>query len=64
MKLDTTSYKWHKGKEPNGVDGYAFEVQLKNGRCFEEFIHGDYEEALNRIADQYGNDIANILVGI
>lgn len=62
-KIDTTSYSWHRGKAPNGVDTYLFEIHLSNGRCFEEVITDDYKTALNRLTQKYDN-ITQILVGV
>lgn len=64
MIIDTTSYKWHRGKEPSGIDYYEFEVHYENGKKAQSYLfHGDYNEGLERVKSIY-KGITKIFVGI
>lgn len=64
MIIDTTYYKWHRGKEPSGIDYYEFEVHYENGKRVQAYLfHGDYKEGLKRVKEKYA-DITKIYVSI
>lgn len=64
MKIDTSSYKWWRNREPSGIDYYAFEVHYENGKRAQTYLfHGDYKEGLERVKEMY-KGITEILVSI
>ena len=64
MNIDISSYKWHRGKEPSGIDYYEFEVHYENGKRVQAYLfHGDYNEGLERVKEMY-KGITEIFVSI
>ena len=62
--IDFSSYEWHRGKKPEGVDTYAVEIHLKSGRSFEEVRTADFAEMIADTRAKYGDQIKKIYIGV